>query len=172
MKQELILRQSAPQLSNLQLREWQRYRGWTTKILEELEHSGGMTTHEISNRTGCKCHQTGVILRRMWEKELVDRVDRWGWRITVTGFFLLSLNYVNTSSTQHQHSVNTPSTQEKEEPAPKCFALATCHIKQLCKDKRYTEKNRQLCHGTASCIWGASGADRAPVEIKVMGVKG
>lgn len=172
MKQDLILRQSTPQLSSLQLREWQRYRGWKLRILENLEHSGGMTTREISSRIGYPCHSTTNRLCEMQRGGVVEKVERWGWRITSNGIFLLSLNYT-TTTTQQQHNLTTTTTQlEKEESAPKCFRAKTCHIKQICKDKRYTVKTRQLCHGTASCIWGASGADRAPVEMQVVGSTG
>lgn len=167
--QVVIRRQAAEQLSNVQLREWQRYRGWTMRILEELEHSGGLSTRAISDAIGYKCVYTGNLLRRMLNITLVERVERWGWRITRDGIFLLSLNYACTTHTHHTHNACTTHTQEKSEPAPMCFALPTCHIKHICQDKRYTKRNMALCNGTAACIWGASGADRAPVEMKVRG---
>jgi hypothetical protein len=167
--QTLIKHQAAEQISAATLREWQRYRGWTIKILEELEHSGGMTTREISDRTGCRCHTTATILGRMMHSDLVEKVERWGWRITRDGLVLLSINYVNTTTTQQQHNVNTTSTQEKSEPVPACFRVATCHIKQICQDKGYTRKNMVLCQ---YCVWydpRAWSLRIAPVEIKVMG---
>lgn len=145
MIQQHIRRLASDQLSDAKLREWQRYRGWTLKILEELEHSGGMTTREISDRIGSRCTVAGAVLFRMLNTSLVERVERWGWRITRDGVFLLSLNYHNTTITQPQHNHNTTITEEKEEPAPPCFRLATCHIKRICQDKRYTLKNMTLC---------------------------
>jgi hypothetical protein len=140
------------------------------RILEDLEHSGGKTTRAISDATGCRCHTSGDILRRMLNLGLVERVERWGWRITRDGIYLLSINYDYSSTTLPLQNSYTTATQEKEEPAPPCFRQATCHIKQVCQDKGYTRRNMALCHGTASCIWGASGADRVPAEMKVRGV--
>lgn len=150
MKQISITRQAAPQVSHVQLREWQRYRGWTIKILEELEHSGGMTTRAISDRTGCNCKLATTNLCRMLKQDLVERVDRWGWRITVTGYFLLSLSLNHTTTTQQPHNNHTTTTQEQEETAPDCFHAKTCHIKQICQDKRYTMKTMSVC---LNCVW-------------------
>lgn len=164
--QAVIRRPAAEQLSIVQLREWQRYRGWSVKILERLENSGGETVRSISDATGGRCATIGRTLRRMREHNLVERVERWGWRITVTGVFLLSLSIQDTTRTQQGHNADTTQTQEKSEPIPPCFRLATCHIKQVCADKGYTKRNMALCHGTAACIWGVSGVDRVPVETK------
>lgn len=153
----------------LSFREWQKYRGWKMRILEELEHSGGMTTREISSRIGYQCHSTTKRLCEMQRSGFVEKVERWGWRITSNGIFLLSLNY--TPTTHQQHSNNTPTTLqlEKEEPAPKCFQGKTCHIKQICQDKRYTIKNMDVC---LNCVWYNPRAQVFPAprpEMKVVG---
>lgn len=141
---------SGSYISSAKYREWQRYRGWTLKILEELEHSGGMTTREISTRIENSCRRVTSTLCRMANQGLVERVERWGWKITRDGIFLLSINYANTTTTQQQHNANTMLTQEKEERAPICFYASTCHIKRFCQDKRYIAKNMYQCHG---CVW-------------------
>jgi len=168
--QAIITRESVTGLSDVQLREWQRYRGWTIKILEELEHSGGKTTREISTGTGCRCATSKDILRRMLKVDLVERVERWGWRITVTGVFLLSINYGYTSATQQLHNSDTTATQEKEEPAPSCFHAKSCHIKKICDDKRYTSKTMMVC---LDCVWNNPRAihfPTLPLEMKAGGL--
>ncbi len=164
--------QHTEQLSNRTFREWQRYRGWTIKILGELENSGGMTTREISSRTGCGCVRGSDRLCKMLRAGLVERVERWGWRITGDGSYLLSLSY--TATTQQQHSNNTATTQqqEKEEPTPPCFHASTCHIKQLCQDKRYTYKNMTLCPNCVRWNPGAWVKPRIPLEKKAVGSNG
>jgi len=144
-----------PQISAVKLREWQRYRGWTIKILAELEHSGGMTISQISDGVH---HRRAVIKQyifRMAKINLIEPVDRWGWRVTTDGLLLLLLQTGNTKVTEQQHFGNTTVTQEKEEIAPPCFKAPTCHIKRTCKDKRYTLKNMDLC---ANCVWNNPGA--------------
>lgn len=191
MIQTITRQPAAEQLSSVQLREWQRYRGWKIRILEELEHSGGMTTRNISDRIGYRCHSTTNRLVEMQRVNLVERVERWGWRITRDGLVVLSINYTTSSPQQHhnftttspQHDVSgtlhthtTPKNRETrcesiEEigTGPACFQAETCHIKRICKDKRYTLRNMKLCHGTASCIWDGHSSPRAPVEMKVVG---
>ncbi len=159
----------APQLSNVQLREWQRYNGWKIRILEELEHSGGMTTRVISDRIGYRCVSVANRLQEMLRANLVEKVDRWGWRITVTGVFLLSLNYVPTTYQQHTNIITTSSQQEKEEPAPSCFHAKSCHIKKICQDKRYTSKTMMVC---LDCVWNNPRTfhiPALPVEMNAVG---
>lgn len=158
-----------PQLSAVKLREWQRYRGWTIKILAELEHSGGMTISQISNGVQ---HRRAVLRKyipRMVKINLIEPVDRWGWRITTDGLLLLLLQTRNTNGTEQEHFGNTSGTQEKEEPAPSCFRAATCHIKRICRDKRFTPKTMTLCQ---NCVWDPPHRwikPQVPVEKKGMG---
>lgn len=153
----------------LSFRQWQKYRGWKMRILEELEHSGGLTTREISSRINYPCHYITNRLCEMQRDGLVEKVERWGWRITSNGIFLITLNYT-TTTTQQQHYNNTTTTLLTiEESAPLCFRGKTCHIKQICQDKRYTIKNMSVC---LNCVWYDPRAQVFPaprVEMKVMG---
>lgn len=152
-----------------EMRHWQRFRGWKLKILEELEHSGGMTTREVADRIGYSCHATTSRLCEMLRLDLVERIERWGWRITRDGVFLLQLNY-NTNTTQLQHNNNTTTTQlQHNVTAPLCFYAATCHIKRNCQDKSYNLKNAKLCENCVhfSPLQGRLAA--AAVEMKVEG---
>jgi len=167
---QAIIRRPAPeQISAVTLREWQRYRGWTVKILEDLEHSGGKTVQDISTGIWYRRSSTSRTLRHMRVHGLVERVERWGWRITRDGLFLLSLSQEDRNRIIIGENPASTRIEEKSEPAPPCFALPSCHIRRLCEDKRYTKKNQSLCHGIACCIWGAAGRDRVPVETKVGG---
>lgn len=190
---QAIIRQRVPeQLSNVQLREWQKYRGYSIRILQELEHSGGKTTRMISDGIGCRCVAATNILCRMLKIGLVERVERWGWRITRDGIFLLSLS-LNTTTTSQQHHNNTTTTSQdvsgtfqayqrgetvmpkqelpqETEAGPRCYQATTCHIRRLCKDKRYTLSNQErVCQ---TCIHDDTRKDipgRFPVETKGMG---
>ncbi len=144
--------------------QWQKYRGWKLRILEELQHSGGMTTREISTRIGYPRPLTSNRLCEMVRGGFVEKVERWGWRITCKGTSLINLNStkqhnnnITTISQQHNNNIttryqpDTPTLQlEKEEVAPMCFHATTCHIKQLCKNKEYTPKNMIVCK---ICVW-------------------
>lgn len=158
-----------PQVSAVKLREWQRYRGWKIRILSELEHSGGMSTRDISTRIGYQVINTGNRLREMLRSGLIERVERWGWRITLDGVFLLSIQYATTLQQQCNNNATTLQQQEKKEPAPSCFHAPTCHIKQLCQVKKYTIKTRVVCQ---HCIWDSPHpwiTSRVPVETKPVG---
>lgn len=154
------------QFSRQKLREWQKYRGWKLRILEELEHSGGMTTREISTRIGYQARQTTKRLCEMRSRDMVEKIENWGWKITATGIYLLSINYTPTIHQQHSNNAPTMLQQEKEIPAPPCFNLRLCHIRQICKDPRYTMKNASLCNGVANCIWYGSRLPQSPKEKK------
>lgn len=156
----------------LSFRQWQKYRGWKMRILEELEHSGGLTTREISSRIRYPAHSTTNRLSEMLRSGFVERVERWGWRITRNGIFLLSLNYTTTIPQQHHNNTTTLPQLEQEESAPLCFQGKTCHIKQICHDKRYTTKNMDVC---LNCVWYDPRAKTFPAprpEMKVVGLKG
>ena len=137
-------------LSSSKLREWQRYRGWKLKILEELQNSGGMTTREVSTRIGYSCVRTSDTLCKMVRSGLVEKVERWGWKITRDGITCITINYTATTQQQHSFNIATTQPQEKEQPAPICFYASTCHIKRFCQDKRFISKNMYQCHG---CVW-------------------
>ncbi len=96
------------------LRNWQKYRGWTLKFLEVLEHSGGMTTREISDRTGCKPRHASIKLSQMLCSGLVEKVEKWGWKITRDGINCLIItnsnnnnNYATTTLQQYYKNATT-----------------------------------------------------------------
>lgn len=156
-------------LSSSKYREWQRYRGWKLKILEELEHSGGMTTREISTRVGYSAVLTSNTLCKMVRSGLVEKVERWGWKITRDGITCITINYSSTTYTQHNLNSTTSLPQEKEQPAPICFNASTCHIKRFCSDKRFISKNTYQCDG---CTWNTPeqwNKPKLPVEKKEAG---
>lgn len=177
-------------IGRTELRELQKYRGWKIRILEELQHSGGMTTREISTRIDYPCHSTVNRLVEMHDRGFVEKVERWGWKITLDGVNLLSLNYTTTTPQQHHNITTTlpqldvngefPLQNEKkpslvfdfavEIEKPACYENTTCHIKQLCRDPGYSLKNRELC---PNCVWNTSKLvhifPRFPVETREVG---
>ncbi len=151
------------------LRNWQKFRGWTLKILEVLENSGGETTRSISDRTGCKPTVAKVKLQQMLCVGLVEKVEKWGWRITRDGINCLIItrsnnnnNYVNGKLMDGERLVNTKlmdgkclfplenQERKEEERLPGCFQLKFCHIKQFSHDKTYNNKTNMHCDG---CCW-------------------
>lgn len=190
--QAIIRRPAAEQISYRRLRQWQKFRGWKLRILEDLEHSGGKTTRSISDGIGRCCHVVETRLCEMIADGLVERVERWGWRITLDGIQLLQLQ-TSTTIAQQQHGKSTGiarqdvsgtfqahsggeiampqqiSPQEMN-AGPPCFQAMTCHIKRLCKDKRYTLTNQERVCST--CIHDDLRRDRSPrvpQEMKVVG---
>lgn len=140
-------------VSKKENRQWQKFRGWSIKFCSDLQNSAGKTTRMISDGTFCPSRVAAVILQRMYRYNLIEKIENWGWRLTQTGMFLLSINnntvnnnYVNTKITDNKHNDNT----KKQESIPSCFSRASCHIKQICKDKAYTIKNMVLCHTCVS----------------------
>ncbi len=109
-----------------------------------------MTTREISTRIGYGAILTSNTLCKMVRSGLVEKVERWGWKITRDGITCITINYSSTTYTQHNHNSTTSLPQEKEQPAPICFYASTCHIKRFCQDKRFISKNMYQCHG---CVW-------------------
>ena len=91
-----------------------KFRGKTIEILSILSNSGGMTTREISDRTGISIKALTVILLRGERKGIFDRKERWGWQATPFGFLILSINnnnyntnttHVQTNTTLIQHEL-------------------------------------------------------------------
>jgi hypothetical protein len=131
-------------------REWQRYRGWSLKILEVLEHSGGETTASISDAIKQNRMRTRIACYQMRAHGLIERVERWGWRITSEGIFLLYVQH-NTKTVQQQYNNSTTTVQlTLSETAPSCYSASTCHIKRICAEKSYSPKNAMLCE---ACVW-------------------
>ncbi len=174
-KQEIVIKQvlknilSKDEQPQNTLRQWQLYRGLTIEILTELEHSGGMTTRDISTRINKTAKHSSTKLSQMLSDGLVEKVEKWGWRITRNGINCLLItnsnnnnNYVTerlqnvhrttTEPPQHYHSTFPLENQEQkeEECIPGCFHQKFCHIKQICKIKEYNDKTSVLCEG---CVW-------------------
>ena len=95
-----------------------KFRGQTIEILGVLSNSGGMTTREISDRTGISIKVLSVILPRGEKKGIFERKERWGWKASPFGFLVLSINNNNdnTNTTQTQHKYNTNTTRTLYSP--------------------------------------------------------
>ena len=96
-----------------------KFRGKTIEILSILSNGGGMTTREISDRTGISIKALTVILPRGEKKGIFERKERWGWQATPFGFLILSINNnnnYNTNITHVQHKYNTNTTRTLDSP--------------------------------------------------------
>ncbi len=141
--------------SNQKQTQYYKLRGWTVKFLEDLQNSGGKTTREISDATGCKARTAAVILQRLRLYGTIERIVGWGWKITSDGInFLLSKKknnnnkYVNSWLTEHKQLVNTKAENEKPENPewiPSCFYRASCHIRSIMKKSVYNSKTSNGC---------------------------
>ncbi len=160
---------------------------FSNKLLEVLEHSGGETTRSISDRTGCNPHHTSTKLGQMLSDGLVEKVEKWGWKITRDGINCLLItnsnnnnnSYVTTISQQHHNNITTMSQQQhsrfplenqhqkRPEHIPGCFQQKCCHIKQICQVKEYNNKTSMLCPG---CVWFKSTAWTGTQDSKGNGV--
>jgi transcription initiation factor IIE alpha subunit len=94
----------------------QKYRGHTLEILGVLSEFGGLTTREISNKTGLDTHVVRVYCSRGYRQGILDRKERWGWSASPSGMLVLSINTTttttsNTTATQQQHNSNTKAAQ-------------------------------------------------------------
>lgn len=121
-----------------------------------------MTTRDISTRINKTAKYTSNKLCKMLCAGLVEKIEKWGWRITRDGINLININYspkpyLNHTRTLPERYPNDIHTfplenqeQEKKEQIPGCFHLKFCHIKQFCKNKTYDNKTSMLCDG---CVW-------------------
>jgi hypothetical protein len=140
-------------------RQWYKLRGWTVKFLEDLQYSGGKTTREISDATSCKVTVAAVILQRLRQYNVIERITGWGWKITSDGISYLltknnnnNINYINSLIINNKHNNNNKQ-QEKPEKAPSCFTKTYCHIRRLLKKAVYDSKTMFACDG---CVMGNS----------------
>jgi hypothetical protein len=140
-------------------RQWYRLRGWTVKFLEDLQYSGGKTTREISDATSCKVTVAAVILQRLRQYNVIERIAGWGWKITSDGIsYLLSknntnnINYINSLLINNKQNNNNKQEKINEKP-PSCFTKTYCHIRKLLKHTVYNSKNAFACDG---CVLGNS----------------
>jgi hypothetical protein len=132
---------------------WEKFRGWTTKFLGDLQYSGGKTTREISDATGCKINVAAVILQRLKRYNVIERVAGWGWRITSDGIGILlwknnknNNNYINTSLINNIQTNNSNGTEKQEKPLS-CFNSSICHIRRILKETVYNAKTMFECDG-------------------------
>jgi hypothetical protein len=137
---------------------YQKYRGNSLRILEELEHSGGLTTRQISDAILGNARVIAVTIQRLVYRCVIEKVENWGWKINATGLKILAIfnkkdittnnKNVNTIQTQTQHKVNMKNGEEpikQTENIPSCFSLATCHIKTCLKKTVYNLKTMFMC---------------------------
>jgi hypothetical protein len=75
-----------------------KFRGKTIEILGILSNSGGMTTREISDQTGIPVKTVNVYCWLGEKRGIFERKERWGWKATPFGFFVLSINNNNDKS--------------------------------------------------------------------------
>lgn len=104
--------------SQAETRQWQRFRGWTIRILEELEHSGGMTVAQLAERLDHRRADVREYCARMRRIGAVEYAEKWGYKITPDGVFLLSIQASNTNATTTQHKHNTTTTLRQLTLAP------------------------------------------------------
>lgn len=96
-----------------ELREWQRFRGWTIRILEMLQNSGGMTVKELAEKLFHRKSDIREYCWRLYRAGCIEPLEKWGWKITPDGVFLLSIQTNNTNITQTQHKHNTSVTLQQ-----------------------------------------------------------
>jgi hypothetical protein len=75
-----------------------KFRGKTIEILASLSNCGGMTTREISDHTGIPIKTVNVYCWLGEKRGVFERKERWGWKATSFGFFILSINNNNDKS--------------------------------------------------------------------------
>jgi hypothetical protein len=103
----------------------QKYRGHTLEILGVLCECGGLTTHEIAEKTGISPRVIYQYCLRGYRRGILERKERWGWSASPLGLLVLSITTTttttaNTKLTQSYHKANTKLTQ-----APRQLNLST-----------------------------------------------
>ena len=99
----------------------QKYRGHTLEILDALADCGGLTTSEISYKTGLSVTVVRVYCRRGYNRGIFEKKESWGWAASPSGLHVLDVATTtttttttttnNTTVTQQQHNRNTTVTQ-------------------------------------------------------------
>jgi hypothetical protein len=139
---------------------YQKYRGNSLLILEELEHSGGLTTRQISDAILGNARVIAVTIQRLVHRCVIEKVENWGWKINRNGLKILEIfnksttttttKNVNISTTQQQHDVNMKKEKqpiEQTENVPSCFEKAYCHIRRFLKNPIFNSKTMMQCDG-------------------------
>jgi predicted transcriptional regulator len=99
-------------------RQWQRFRGWTISILEELQNSGGMTVAQIAERVNHRRKDIKDYCYRLYCSGCIEPLEKWGWKITSAGIFLLSIQLNDSSATQQLHNRDRKATLRQLTLAP------------------------------------------------------
>ena len=87
-----------------------KFRGKTIEILGALSNSGGMTTREIADHTGIPVRKVWTYCNNGEKRGLFERKERWGWKVTPFGFFVLDINN-NNVQTKYKQSINKVQTK-------------------------------------------------------------
>jgi hypothetical protein len=139
---------------------YQKYRGNSLLILEQLENSGGLTTRQISDAILGNARVIAVTIQRLVHRCVIEKVENWGWKINCNGLKILSIfnkkdittnnKNVNTIQTQTQHKVNMKNdtaTETINDNIPSCFEKAYCHIRRFLKNPVFNSKTVMQCNG-------------------------
>ncbi len=87
-----------------------KFRGKTIEILGALSNSGGMTTREIADHTGIPVRKVWTYCNNGEKRGLFERKERWGWKATPFGYFVLCINN-NNVQTKYKQSTNKVQTK-------------------------------------------------------------
>jgi len=116
----------------------QKYRGHTLTILGVLTELGGLSTRQISDKTGIPVKVVYVYCSRGVEQGIIYRQESWGFAATSLGLKILSIapsSYShNTKVTQKQHKPNTITTEESR----------TVNLTSFSKREDLTEYDKQV----------------------------
>lgn len=151
-QQDIIIRASGSEAS----RQWSRYRGWTIKILEELEHSGGLTVAQIADKLNHRRQDIRRYCYRLFNSGCIEPVKRWGYKITPHGQLLLTIQTEDTNRTTtghkqdrkrtlHQHTLAPYSNSEYSDPELALTNLLISHYEKTGQLFIYLEYSNQLC---------------------------
>ena len=77
----------------------QKYRGHTLEILDALADCGGLTTAEISHKTGIAMQIVYVYCRRGYQRGIFERKESWGWAASPSGLHVLDIATTTTTTT-------------------------------------------------------------------------
>lgn len=155
IQQDIIIRGSNPATPATR-RRWSRFSGWTIRVLEELQNNGGMTVAQIAERVNHRRNDIRVICNRLYRSGCIEPLEKWGWKITSAGIFLLSIQLSNTNITQTKHKHNTNitlrqftlapySNSEFSDPELALTNLLISHYEKTGQLFIYLEYENQLC---------------------------
>lgn len=152
IQQDIIIRASGSEAS----RQWARYHGWTIEILAVLENSGGLTVPQLAEKLNHRKRDIKEYCYRLRDSGFIEKVERWGWKITSAGQQLLVINDGNTKATTRQHQGNTKATlrqmtlapysnSEYSDPELALTNLLISHYEKTGQLFIYLEYGNQLC---------------------------